>query len=79
MAEELMDPYEFGRASAFLSISLFQQRHYGRPCEDGHLFFDFCECEDCDENWENGYLPTPICTLCGDCFDLYEDEDEDEV
>jgi hypothetical protein len=83
MAEELMDAFGFGQASARFAINIYRCRAVlgGAECEDGHLFFDICRCEECDENVQNNYFPTLLCSLCGEYFDAYYEwsDDEDEV
>lgn len=76
-----MTPFEFGKATALFTLGIMRERTglAGAECTDGHLFFTYCDCEDCHENTEAGYFPGIICTLCGAYFDEYEDEDDDEL
>lgn len=79
-----MDNFQYGQATARFAINLMKCRTAlkGRPCMDGHLFFEVCPCEDCGYNMENGYFPSLFCVLCDEIWEepnLDDEEDDDEV
>lgn len=71
-----MTPFEMGRAYARHSINLDQQygTKEGSPCEDGHLFLAFCDCQECEEYDGPEVLLTAVCILC---FEYIEESEDD--